>query len=277
MATFQELNRSLLNLVGKIIRYRHHVVFISTYIKYKHVPKGFIMKFHSNLPGLNVDSILKKCSMKLMEKTLLHYKRSLLTFETDSRNVAEEFLNSYPERSLYVRLAFKRKFDNMSPILNQRRKRKFQRDFAMDYELPFAFSLDLLNKYNIIYYTLNEDIVDEPSNIHHPILISESANNVSYDMKELCSKGPSFVPTPEHYDWFTLQRDFDAFRNRIRARFIFANEGNVNNIDQTHDNVPKPPKKPSNWTAPKTSSPEIETFLANIESRIPSERTFSTI
>ena len=82
MSTFQKLNRSLLKVINKIIRYRHHVVIISTYTKFKKIPKGFRLKFHSNLPGLEMQSILKKCSNKMMEKTLLYYNKTITSLST---------------------------------------------------------------------------------------------------------------------------------------------------------------------------------------------------
>jgi len=68
--TFQEYNKLLLEYIDRIIRYRHHIAFISTYVKYKKIPKGFMLNFHSNIPELTVDGILKKSSTKVMEKTL---------------------------------------------------------------------------------------------------------------------------------------------------------------------------------------------------------------
>jgi len=101
--------------------------------------------------------------------------------------------------------------------------------------------------------------IDIEQNIHHPIVITSGNVEVSKDFKILCAKGPSFVPTPEYFDWLQLQKDFDAFRNRVRARYIFQNkEPYVRPKDQ-------PPSKRSNWSAPKTSSSELETFLSSVE------------
>jgi len=78
------------------------------------------------------------------------------------------------------------------------------------------------------------------------------------------SKGPTFVPTPINYDWLELQKDFDNFKNKMRARYYF-NQNNKEFTSLDSSNIQKPPKKTSTWKAPKSKSPELETFLSNVE------------
>ena len=59
---------------------------------------------------------------------------------------------------------------------------------------------------------------------HHPILINTGDMDISDDLKDLFAKGPSFVTTPVHFDQLQLQRDFDAFHNRVRYSFTFSVE-----------------------------------------------------
>ena len=93
-------------------------------------------------------------------------------------------------------------------------------------------------------------------------------------LKSLCSKGPSFVAVPSHYIWLQLQKDFDRFRNKLRNTVFFANkEENSNNNFRNNNEVNNPLKKKSNWSAPKSSLPEFETFLTllKIYSALPNQ------
>ena len=55
-------------------------------------------------------------------------------------------------------------------------------------------------------------------------------------LRTALAKGPSFIPTPLHVDWLQLQKDFDAFSNRLRARFIFKSSQPNNNNNNTNSN-----------------------------------------
>ena len=93
-------------------------------------------------------------------------------------------------------------------------------------------------------------------------------------LKSLCSKGPSFVAVPSHYIWLQLQKDFNRFRNKLRSTVFFANkEENSNNNFRNNNEVNNPLKKKSNWSAPKSSLPEFETFLTllKIYSALPNQ------
>ena len=46
--SYQKLRKSLLQLLERITRYQNHIAFLTTYIKLKHIPRGFLLKFHSN-------------------------------------------------------------------------------------------------------------------------------------------------------------------------------------------------------------------------------------
>jgi hypothetical protein len=56
--------------------------------------------------------------------------------------------------------------------------------------------------------------VEIPS--HEPIILSNDISDIPPGFISLCKKGPSFIPTPKHVDWFELQTDFDNFCNTIR-------------------------------------------------------------
>ena len=106
---------------------------------------------------------------------------------------------------------------------------------------------------------------------HEPIILFGNSSLISVDFKSLCAKGPSFIPTSLYVDWLQLQKDFNTFSNRVRARFIFrSSQSNSNNINNTNSknnsmSINQPPRKKPNWKAAKTTSPELETFLSNVE------------
>ena len=82
-------------------------------------------------------------------------------------------------------------------------------------------------------------------------------------MISLCSKGPSFVPVPREFDWLQLQKDFDKFANRIRTKLFFSD--NTDNNIIPNEELMCAPRKPSKWKAPKSSIPEVETYLSSTE------------
>ena len=97
--TYHKLERSLLHNTKKLIRYQHHVSFIMTYIKLNHIPKGFMLKFHNNINDFNYNSILKKCSIKLMSATLAVYKKDLREMKSKVDSTIKKINNTFPEKS----------------------------------------------------------------------------------------------------------------------------------------------------------------------------------
>ena len=70
--------RKSLRLVDKITKCKHHIEFISTYLREKKVPKGFRLKFHSGVDCPDYFSkTLSKASSKLMIKRRTFYRREL--------------------------------------------------------------------------------------------------------------------------------------------------------------------------------------------------------
>ena len=230
-----------------------------------------------NLKNCEFDNVLKNSSVKLMERTVAYYKRMLKDFESNSHDIASSILFDYPERRLYISTLFQRKSETLNIILERQRLRKFKRD-KLDLTKAKEHSLFLMNKYEIIKLTtppvnvvISSESNDRSSNQHHPIILNTGQTEISDDLKNLCAKGPSFIPTPINYDWLQLQKDFDSFKNRIRARFMFNNSSSnttQNSQQQSNESLPAPPRKKSTWRAPSTTSPEIETFLSRIESAL---------
>ena len=73
-----------------------------------------------------------------------------------------------------------------------------------------------MKSYKTLVYLLEPEQKpqSENSTIHHPIIITSGDNEIANDLKELCAKGPSFIPT------FMTSTMADVFFNRhyIRSR-----------------------------------------------------------
>ena len=50
---------------------------------------------------------------------------------------------------------------------------------------------------------------------YEPINLTKSNCELSDGLISLCSKIPSFIPTPNTFDWRQLQIDFDKFKNAV--------------------------------------------------------------
>ena len=86
-------------------------------------------------------------------------------------------------------------------------------------------------------------------------------------LSELCSKGPSFIPTPSSVNWHALLKDFDNFKRKVRCKVHFYDTSNETEL--TNDGI-KPPiiKSQSNKVASKCKISEVEAFLSRIEQNI---------
>lgn len=122
-----------------------------------------------------------------------------------------------------------------------------------------------MRKYETWNLLPSSNVIEKNNTDHHPIVLTNTnSNQIGDSIKDLCAKGPSFILTPENFDWLQLQKDFDSFRNRLRARYLFSTSEDPcsNNETQT---LRRPPKQPSIWRSPKTNSPEQERFLSSVE------------
>ena len=220
---FQKLNRSLLYDIEMLKQLKHHIVFLTTYLKFKRLPKGFKLRFHSNMDGCSYDNILKNCSIKLMKRTVSHYKRSSNTIRKKIDTLSNTMIETFPDRAVYVRNANKKKELCLNPILENRRLRKFRID---DLDVPFAKKYYAYLAKSLFKHSENvETRASGPlkDNPHHPIVIINHGDfDIPLELKDLCAKGPTFVPTPLNFDWLQMQKDFDSLSSKVRARYVFS-------------------------------------------------------
>ena len=57
---------------------------------------------------------------------------------------------------------------------------------------------------------------------YEPINLTKNNCELSDGLISLCSKGPSFITTPNTFDWRRLQIDFDKFKNTLRKISFFS-------------------------------------------------------
>ena len=77
--SYTDIRKKLLKLMEKIARYKHHIASINTYIRFNVIPRGFQLKFHFNIPDLQIAKTLKNCSKKLMFKVVSKYNSDIKT------------------------------------------------------------------------------------------------------------------------------------------------------------------------------------------------------
>ena len=268
---FRELLIDLLSVTEKIERYRHHAVTISTYLYLKCVPKGFLLKAHNNIVEVDLNPSLRKCSIKNMVKTLNFYKRETMKLLDKLESITNNITKHYQQQ---FDLAIENKTNrenNLRTLFTNRRKEKFARD-ALDVEDSDRFSRTCLQclidgnpiptRTEMVKMELLSAVEIPP---HEPLNLDRLERDLPAGLSNLCKKGPSFVPTPDSFDWLQLEKDFDRFRNRIRASVFFFDKSSTPAARTSDVTGIQPPKTPSSWNAPKAKLPEVETFLSNVE------------
>ena len=221
---YHTLRKSLLKNAEQVSRYIHHIVFISTYVKFNCIPRGFQIRHHNNMEENQTSSILKKCSRKLMLKTIQTYKQKLKVKEKHLKDTQELIKEMYPHKDSEMTSSYNQRVNNICKNLSSRRERKFERDglvahSAQEFSSKLFQSLTESSVKVDNKEALKNEILaaaDIPS--FEPINLVRKGRDLPSGLSDLCSKGPSFVPTP---DWLQLQKDFDKFRNNMRSRVSF--------------------------------------------------------
>ena len=90
LVVYKESRRRILHLAEKYTRYQDHVIFISNYIKQQKIPKEIRLKFHCNIANLEYEDTIKKYSLKLMQRTVSNYKRSILLMKKDFNKIRDK-------------------------------------------------------------------------------------------------------------------------------------------------------------------------------------------
>ena len=85
---------------------------------------------------------------------------------------------------------------------------------------------------------------------------------IEQPLVQLCSRGPSFVPTPTSIDWNDLQQSWQVFKRKVRWRTFFHVSGDMSVSPNVNPLEPRVKNRPKNHHA---KIPAIEVFLNRIE------------
>ena len=135
---FPNIKRNILKKVDKVTRYQNHTAFISTYLRMDSIPKGFKLKFHNNL-GFDSSGILKKCSRKLMKRTLTYYQNVMKKL-CKQINAYEEMISiHYSTQYEDIKTYITNKTTRLNDKLRNRHNEKFRRDRKSQSKKYMAF------------------------------------------------------------------------------------------------------------------------------------------
>ena len=93
-----KLHKLLLCYSEGIRCYQHHIAFISVYLNFNEVQKGFKINFYNNIHYGNYSQILKTCSLILMACTIGIYKKILSHPKINFQNVISTLQETFPDK-----------------------------------------------------------------------------------------------------------------------------------------------------------------------------------
>ena len=112
--------------------------------------------------------------------------------------------------------------------------------------------------------------IDLPVDMFHPIELTE--DRLQEEEKNVCSLGLKFVPTIKKYDRVKKWLDIQAFKRKIRLKYMFSLSEQEQDgqqpadTDASDDNqTPEPWKPKSKTDVPPCDNQALETFLLNME------------
>ena len=123
--TYPRLFKHLLKCSEKVERYRHHVVFNTTCLELNVIPKGFRLKSHNNIEDCDPTSLLRKCSKKLMVKTIGCFRTKLDSASKELSSTHNKLLQQFPEKNNEFSSKLESRIKNQREILSKRRTNKF--------------------------------------------------------------------------------------------------------------------------------------------------------
>ena len=123
------------------------------------------------------------------------------------------------------------KYERLQLERVKRKHRKFFRDgMKRSHVKEFCHKIQR-KSLNIITAYFN--YATELQELLHLIIITNDTSQIPSSLKELCAKGPLFVPTPFNYDLAQLQLAFDTFTRRMRGRYMFSGKTSPHKNDLT--------------------------------------------
>ena len=271
MDIYHRTRSNCLKYTKKIINFHHHILFNETCVRSGIIPNGFHIKFHHNIPEINTDDIVYKCSKKLIYRVMSRHKLMIKNLQTLLFNeLKNSGLNPDQLESIKNDIELRRR--RLCNILKRKRLNKYKRNNVTSIESHHDFMIFTENQSNSSQQekSLKEKLIgDTHIPDYEPINLSNE--EIDPNLASLCSKGPSFVPTPSSFNWLQILKDFDNFKHRLRSIAFYhdKNKSSSNsNFNGSSDIKPPYVCKPISKVAPQSKFPELETFLSNIEKDI---------
>ena len=126
--SYHDIWKLILKYAENITRFTHHILFISTYVKFNCVPKGFRLRFHNNSRDCDYEPTMLKCSKKLMIKTIGTYKRKLNMVKEKLKDSFSTITTDFPHKHRDAYDDYCRRSKRLQDILLTHRTKKFTRD-----------------------------------------------------------------------------------------------------------------------------------------------------
>ena len=231
----------------KSLRFQHHVKLLNYYQKRKVIPKGFYIDFHTGATDKTlsdrIDSVLRKCSNKLMTVFKSHYKQKLRGLDREEVKLTTGLKRYHPQYASEILEKLEERSVRIIELNHNRRLRKYLRD-----------GIPPVERTQTVIEPVN-DLTQEKCK-----LINLTDSPVDKSLVSLCSYGPTFVPTPSRVDWNEIQQSWLAFKKKIRWRALFHSKQLRREADKLD-----PPFRKSTTDPPTASTPAIEVFLNKIE------------
>ena len=246
------LFNNLFSCRGKILRFQHHVILLSHYRVCNVFPRGFSLKFHCGTieesMQARVNSTLKKCSFKLRNLFEQYYKKRLIQLKLEEQNIIQSLKLFHPEEADTVLMQLQHRTSRLTEMYEVTRLKKYDRD-GLKPRSREAGSV-CVHESSLV-----------PVRKCEPINLSDQS--IDDALVSLCSKGPSFVPTPKSIDWNDLQESWLHFKRKVRWRSFF--QGREITPHQSVENPIAAPYEKSTKEPPMSNVPAIEVFLNSVE------------
>ena len=204
----------------------------------------------------------------MMANTIGCFKGKLKSSLEHFDSIKEKLSQNYPTKIDEYELKSSARAIKQREKFTVRRENKFTRD-GLDLQKARDLSLSLLQPLisreepptpvDIEKNKILDGVVIPP---YDPINLDAKERDLPPGLPALCKRGPSFVPLPESYDYLQLQKDYDRFRNSMRAEVFFSKKEPQAKVQTSELDPPKPKSK---WKPPRCSIPEVETFLNKVE------------
>lgn len=196
-------------------RFNSHRLFISTCLKKKVIPKGFMLKFHhgATTQGLHsrCRSAVNRCSFQLMRTVLDEYKEKMDALSEDRDHLKLEL----------SRICSSDQFREISRIVH-----------ALNQDLHSLLAEIKDKKLEKLCPPHKNNANDDNKNV--VVKIPENLQ-LSPEEEKVLEKGLSFVPTSSRVDAYKCLNDVEEYYRKVRLKAYFAGNDNIDDSLQNNE------------------------------------------